>query len=349
MLVTRQPALRHFWYPVIRMADLDDGPKPFRLLGVDLVLWRDGDGAPVALLDRCCHRTAKLSKGFCDGGAIVCGYHGWRFASDGALIAVPQNAADKRIAAAAAAVPAFRAAERYGYAWVALAEPLHDIPVFEDAGQPGFRMIDQFYEVWDCAGLRVMENSFDNAHFSFVHRDSFGVVEDPEPAALEIAETADGFVMTSAIPVKNPPLQMKNLKMDSDRTVRLKKAHWHMPFTRYMRITYPNGLVHGIMTAATPIDDRTSQIVQFAFRNDTEAEAPAADIIAFDRQVTAEDRYILESTEHDVPLDQWGGGEVSMASDRPGLLMRRMLRKLLADRGEAEATERPRDPLLAVS
>src|SRR5580700_7473561 len=77
MLVTQHPVFRRFWYPVIPMEDLAAGPKPFTLLGTKLVLWLDADGKPAAALDRCCHRTARLSRGFCENGTIVCGYHGW--------------------------------------------------------------------------------------------------------------------------------------------------------------------------------------------------------------------------------------------------------------------------------
>lgn len=340
MLVTQQPVLRRFWYPVIPMAALADGPKPFRLLGEDLVLWVDGEGRPAALADRCCHRTARLSLGFCTGGRLACGYHGWEYDAAGRVVAIPQRGAEARAASGRMSVPAFRAAERYGYAWVALADPLAAIPDFEEAGAPGFRQIDQFYEIWDCAGLRVMENSFDNAHFSFVHRASFGDIEHPEPAALAIEPAADGFLMTSRVPVRNPQLQRANLGIDADATVRSMRARWYLPFLRKLQITYPNGLVHAIVTAATPIDDRRSQIVQFCYRSDSEADAPAAQVIAFDRQVTAEDRRILESTDWDVPLDQ-SGVEANMPSDRPGLVMRRMLLDLLAAHGESESRREP--------
>uniref|UniRef100_UPI0035CB7077 Rieske 2Fe-2S domain-containing protein n=1 Tax=uncultured Caballeronia sp. TaxID=1827198 RepID=UPI0035CB7077 len=66
MLVTRQKVLRRFWYAIMPVSDLDDGPKPFTLLGVSIVLWKGAGGKPHALRDRCCHRTAKLSKGFVD-------------------------------------------------------------------------------------------------------------------------------------------------------------------------------------------------------------------------------------------------------------------------------------------
>ena len=52
MLVTRQKVFRRFWYPVIPMEQLADGPKPFTLLGEKIVLWLDADGKPAATIDR---------------------------------------------------------------------------------------------------------------------------------------------------------------------------------------------------------------------------------------------------------------------------------------------------------
>jgi hypothetical protein len=128
--------------------------------------------------------------------------------------------------------------------------------------------------------------------------------------------------------VRNPEIQKKVLRMDSDTTVRHMRGRWYMPFLRKLRIRYPNGLSHSIITGATPMDDKSCMVVQFVYRNDTEADAKAEDIIAFDRLVTDEDRGILESTDWDVPLDQ-AGIEMNMPSDRPGVLMRRMLLTLL--------------------
>ena len=79
MLVTKQQVLRRFSYPVIPASHLEDGPKAFTLLGERIVVWRDGEGRVSALEDRCCHRTAALSRGFYDAGQLVCGYHGWTY------------------------------------------------------------------------------------------------------------------------------------------------------------------------------------------------------------------------------------------------------------------------------
>jgi phenylpropionate dioxygenase-like ring-hydroxylating dioxygenase large terminal subunit len=78
-------------------------------------------------------------------------------------------------------VESYRVRPAYGYLWVCVGEPLADIPDIAEAHDPGFRRIDEFYEEWRVGAFRVMESSFDNAHFSYVHRASFGDVDNPIP------------------------------------------------------------------------------------------------------------------------------------------------------------------------
>ncbi len=164
MLNTKQPVLRRFWYAVMPVDLLKDGPRPFTLLGEPIVLFLDANGEPAALEDRCCHRTARLSKGWCKNGNIVCGYHGWEYDRDGTLVMIPQFPFEQPIPDAKAR--SFRAQTRYGYIWVALDEPLSDIPDVPEDRDVAYRRIHQFYDKWNTAALRLMENSFDNAHFS---------------------------------------------------------------------------------------------------------------------------------------------------------------------------------------
>ncbi|NBQ88439.1 MAG: Rieske (2Fe-2S) protein, partial [Betaproteobacteria bacterium] len=105
MLVTQQPVFRKFWHAVMPLTQLANGPQSFRLLGEDIVLFLDERGEPAALRDRCCHRTARLSKGWCvdaqgqpcSQGAIQCGYHGWTYDRGGRVIRIPQYDADRAI------------------------------------------------------------------------------------------------------------------------------------------------------------------------------------------------------------------------------------------------------------
>ena len=161
---------------------------------------------------------------------------------------------------------------------------------------------------------------------------------EPEPASIEVDETPLGLEFKSEVPVVNRNLGSTITGMAGEKTLRYTHSIWYLPFTRKLGITYPNGLRHSIVTSAVPIDDASSMIVQFVFRNDTENQVKAADVIAFDRKVTDEDRPILESTDPDVPLDLSGGYEAHMPSDRPGLIMRRRLLELLRAHGETEIT-----------
>jgi phenylpropionate dioxygenase-like ring-hydroxylating dioxygenase large terminal subunit len=333
MLVTRQRILRRFWYPVMPLSMLDAGPQPFTLLGEKLVLFAGADARPVALADRCCHRTAQLSKGFVENGNIVCGYHGWTYDPSGRCVRIPQNT--EAAIPANARVPSFRCEARYGYAWVALEEPV--VPIFELAEEtdPACRKIHEFYEVWRCSGLRLMENSFDMAHLSFVHKGTFGP-KSHVPQALTIEQTDSGLTMHYETPVTNPALARTVVGSATTETVRIMDGTWFMPFSRRLQIRYPNGLRHTIVTNATPIDDTSSMVVQWCYRSDTEAQVPAADIIAFDRAVVDEDRSILESTDPDACIDTTRRIEFHMATDKPGLVMREKLLALLREHGEEE-------------
>lgn len=326
MLVTEHPVFQKFWYPVVPIDHLHQGPQPFCLLGQKLALWLDGSGQPAAVEDRCCHRSARLSQGKVHRGQIQCPYHGWCFDAEGTCSQVPQLS--QQTIPKSYKVKSFQCIQRYGYVWVCLDVPLADIPDIPEVDDPKFRYIPEFYEVWNCAGLRLMENSFDNAHPQFVHEQTFGLQQEPVPPVPDtFAETDDGFKMTYRLPVKNTDIQKQNLHMTDGETVRISEGIWYMPFVRSLKITYPNGLIHLIFTAATPIDDGSIQVVQFCLRNDTEADAKASDIIAFDRAVTLEDKTVLEGTDDDVPLDLQV--EQHMASDKPGIVMRHRLAALI--------------------
>jgi len=262
MLTTQQRTLRKFWYATVRLDALQSGPLPFRLMGEDIVLFLGPEGEPATLADRCCHRTAKLSKGWIDGGNIVCGYHGWTYDRTGALVRIPQF--DPETALPKHRVPQFHCAARYGYAWVALDEPLQPIPDVPEDADPAYRRIFQFYDEWQTAPLRLMENSFDNAHFSFVHKATFGMINAPKPKKYEIEETDYGFQATTVIDILNPPVAHQVTGSTDELTERRMRNNWYLPFCRRLDMEYPSGIRH-IINCATPVDDGRIQLVQLLY------------------------------------------------------------------------------------
>jgi phenylpropionate dioxygenase-like ring-hydroxylating dioxygenase large terminal subunit len=342
MLTTQQPVFRKFWHAVMPLAHLQgDRPQPFRLLGEDIVLFLDAQGEPKALKDRCCHRTAKLSKGRCVGGALECGYHGWTYDGGGRVIRIPQYEPDRAIPADYC-TPAYRCVAKYGYAWVALEAPIAPIPEVPEFGAPGWRTIYQFHERWDTSPVRALENSFDNSHFSFVHRATFGVAAQPKPSRYELVQKEGGFYAETVIDAANPAAWQRVSGSTEPITQRHMRNAYYLPFSRRLDIEYPSvegkpGKRHVIINCFTPIDDGHIQLCQWLFRNDREEDCPEAMLVEFDAVITREDKDILESTDPDALVDtRRRGVEYSMDSDRPGMLIRKLLMELLAAHGESE-------------
>lgn len=81
----------NFWWPLATSADVT--PKPLRVTALqqEFVLYRLPDGRAQVLSDLCVHRGGALSDGWLEGACIVCPYHGWQFAADGACVKIPAN------------------------------------------------------------------------------------------------------------------------------------------------------------------------------------------------------------------------------------------------------------------
>ena len=81
--------LRRYWHPVGLVSHATDTPKAVRVLGEDLVLFRDGKGRAGLLESRCCHRGTTLYYGRVDQHGIRCCYHGWQFDVEGHCLEQP--------------------------------------------------------------------------------------------------------------------------------------------------------------------------------------------------------------------------------------------------------------------
>jgi len=86
--------LRRYWWPVGFSQELKDKPVPVRLLGQDLILFRDGSGQAGLLDLQCPHRGASLALGRVEADGIRCCYHGWKFDSAGRCLDMPAEPAN---------------------------------------------------------------------------------------------------------------------------------------------------------------------------------------------------------------------------------------------------------------
>jgi len=81
--------MRRFWHPVAMSRDATSLPKRVRLLGEDLILFRDGAGRAGLVHARCCHRGTTLYYGKVEDDGIRCCYHGWKFDTEGHCLEQP--------------------------------------------------------------------------------------------------------------------------------------------------------------------------------------------------------------------------------------------------------------------
>lgn len=162
--------LRRYWMPVAPRAEIDEmRVKPVRLLGEDLVAYRDDTGRYGLIAERCPHRSASLAYGRIDDEGIRCPYHGWKFDVAGACLDQPAEpkGSSYRDSVRLAAYPV----EEAGGLLFAYLGPLPapQIPRFDILARPDWVRRIEVHPVLDCNWVQPMENSVDPAHLYWLH------------------------------------------------------------------------------------------------------------------------------------------------------------------------------------
>ena len=185
--------LRRYWMPIAAVAQLDDTPvMPVRLMGEDLVLFKDGAGA-YGLVDRHCpHRRADLSYGMVEACGLRCNYHGWLWEHTGRCVEQPfeQVAHPDARYKDRVRITAYPVEAKAGLLWAYLGPPPAPlVPTWEPfTWTNGFVQV-VFSEV-PCNWFQCQENSIDPVHFEWLHsrwtRALQGVDGPPPPTHLKI-------------------------------------------------------------------------------------------------------------------------------------------------------------------
>jgi 5,5'-dehydrodivanillate O-demethylase len=164
--------LRRYWMPIAAVTELEDtATKPVRLMGEDLVLYRDKGGA-FGLLDRhCAHRRADLCHGFVEDHGLRCHYHGWLYGEQGQCLAQPfeETAHPEARFKDRIAIKAYPVEAKAGLLWAYLGPaPAPLVPTWEPfTWDNGFVQI-VFAEI-PCNWFQAQENSIDPVHFEWLH------------------------------------------------------------------------------------------------------------------------------------------------------------------------------------
>ena len=182
--------MRRHWQPVClieEVAEPDGAPVKARLVGVDLVVFRDSQGRLGALDERCPHRNASLVFGRNEDCGLRCLYHGWKFDVEGNILemACEPDGAALRGALKQKSYPAHESGG-FVWAWLGPKDSMREFQPPAWAPQPGIRYaIVKMHAA--CNWAQVLEGSIDSAHSSSLHSTNMPAADVDGAKATEAA------------------------------------------------------------------------------------------------------------------------------------------------------------------
>lgn len=254
--------LRRFWQPVAMVSQLTNRPLAVKILGEELVLFRDGSGRLGLLHKHCSHRGASLEFGVVCADGLQCCYHGWKYATDGTLLETPGLCAASGLSEKLGARMservrhgAYPALEYAGLVFAYMGPPEHQppFPVWDSFVAPDGNEMVPYQLHFPCNWLQVHENGADPMHVPFVHAiisevqftRMFGAIP-----VVDNVETPLGFLSLATRRWGD------NLYVRANDVMLPNMAQFGTPFIRGEREKF--AVCAGITRWVVPIDDENS-------------------------------------------------------------------------------------------
>ncbi|MCC7367737.1 MAG: Rieske 2Fe-2S domain-containing protein [Chloroflexi bacterium] len=255
---------RRFWLPVLTFDELsepDGPPRRLRVMGEELIAFRDTEGTVGVVGAYCAHRRAHLFFGRNEGCGLRCVYHGWKFDTSGQCTEMPTEPPESTFRQRVS-IESYPVEEHAGMIWVYMGPPDRrpELPKMGWSLVPdSHRIIARTFH--ECNYMQGLEGEIDTAHISFLHKwfdDEYsykGAVTastqfDPAPK-LTVQETDYGFVYGG--------------RRDSpDGRYLWRMTHWLVP--TYAVVPYPSWPRGDKIW--TPIDDEHSSAFSVYYHRD---------------------------------------------------------------------------------
>jgi phenylpropionate dioxygenase-like ring-hydroxylating dioxygenase large terminal subunit len=309
------------------------------ICGAPVVLYRTGAGDPVALDDRCVHRSFPLHKSRLEGDEIVCGYHGYTYGTDGRCTRLP---ATDRVPPRAR-VRSYPVVERGPFVWV-WTGPVEDadpalVPETPGLEGEGWTHVHGYYNI-RAPWLDLHENLLDLTHFTYLHAGNVGT---PEWAAVPLESSVEGDVLkVSRVLRASPPpaIYAKPMGVEGHLVDRWSVSEIPTPAVH---------VAHARIVDNEPVGDRTDYNLKIIHAITPEGEvglhqfwAIARDFSIDDQSVTdhlntgtikafTEDVEALEAIQELIERDERTDHfQFSSPSDKPGLTLRKLVAGLVA-------------------
>jgi phthalate 4,5-dioxygenase oxygenase subunit len=264
--------MRRYWLPACLIEEVpepDCDPVRVRLLGENLVVFRDSDGRVGLMAEQCPHRKASLFFGRNEEGGLRCLYHGWKFDVEGNCIDMSSEPAGSTLCEKVKH-RAYPVEECGGVVWCYMG-PAEEKPAFQ---RPIFAPTDatrvsHLKVVIDCNWAQGLEGAIDSAHSSSLHSTDM-------PAARVNSSTATGTAWQRPTTDKSPRLQAQETDYGF-RYAALRRPIQNAATSDYVRVTLfvapfnvliPPNNVYNVHQMSVPVDD-THNIIYLTAWTDT--------------------------------------------------------------------------------
>lgn len=327
------------WYIAGFAKEFARTPLARTILGRPLVFFRTEAGSPVVLSDRCIHRSFPLSSSQLDGDTIVCGYHGLRYDVGGRCIEAP--ALGKCPEGLGVKSYPLRVQGDLVWIWMGDSTPAEELPLKDWVTDPNWPSSPQYHRM-QASYVSLHENLLDLTHLSFLHVNTFGTSDFASaPYETTIDETRGYFRLVRTVsPTRLPPVWGEPLGLMGRDAARIVTSEFFSPSTHVVTGEYyaldvdpasrPDTRIRTAHLATPETKGSTHYFILHA-RNYAIEDSAVTEFQ--DQQLTAaflEDVAGLEAVERLVaqsaPEERY---EVSLASDRAGVAMRRWLFKAI--------------------
>ena len=333
----RTPLIRNCWYVCARASEIGRTPLARKLLGTDVALYRTLAGEPVAVRNRCPHRSFPLAKGKLVGDKLVCGYHGMEFGTDGVCTKLPALSN----VPATASVKTFPIVDRGPLTWIWMGSPdLADEALIPDTwwlADPEWGTVSgDFHMHSDYVAMH--ENLIDQTHFPFLHPDTVGTPEYARSKLTASTENNQVVIRRELLNCAPPGVYGKPADIMDKRVDRTSEARFVSPalHTAYARVRVhepdegkPSLYRYNITHVFTP---ETNDSIHYWWFNSRDYlpgdEAIDTFMLEAHTQAYSEDVEALEWINEVVRTDGEEQFDLSFAPDKPGLMARRLIYRM---------------------
>ena len=342
------PFVYNHWYMAGMSEDFSQTPIAKTLLNRSIVFYRTQDGTPVAMQNRCLHRSFPLSEGYMEGDNLVCRYHGIRYTPEGEIASIP---CQKSLSQKKLHRYPLKEVGQFVFIWMGdETDGMEDaFPDLSHLADTNFRTFGDFM-LLEGNYLLMLENLNDLSHFAYLHKDSFVFSEE----FLDIPFTVEK---------RNGGIFCNRIDRDPARVVKTLPPHYHelaegKPIERWDGgIAVTPGIFTGLAPTYIGAEDDPdrmvlNQIINHYVTPETESTSHYWWSMSIDYEQNNdmfcemfkgilttgfdEDKWAVAHMQKLLDKDHIEFDEMVIAGDQAGLLYRKvMLDWVIAEHGEA--------------